>query len=59
MEFTATPQTRKQAIQALEQHIIDVGKGKVRLGLKPNELDEYVANQYRLLKILRAAGLRI
>jgi hypothetical protein len=59
MELQATPQTRYQAIKALEQHIIDIGKGKVRLGLKPHELDDYIADQYRMLKTLRAQGLRI
>jgi hypothetical protein len=56
---TATPETRRMAIKALEQHIIDVGQGRVRLPLKPDELDEYLALEYLRLAKMRAMGLRV
>lgn len=55
----AFPETRKQAIAALEQHIMDAPKQRTALLLKPEQIDDYMTEQHRLMKILRAAGLRI
>lgn len=59
MEFLASPQTRRLAIQAIERHIIDVGAGRVRLGLKPHEVDAYITDEHKRLQAVRAKGLRL
>lgn len=59
MELQAEQQTRKRAIKALEQHIIEAPKQRAGLLLKEEQLPEYMARQHELLKILRAKGLRI
>lgn len=59
MELQAEQQTRKRAIKALEQHITTAPSIASGLGLKPEELPDYISEQQRLMKILRAKGLRI
>lgn len=52
----AQEQTRRRAIQAIERHIIAVKEGKVRLGLTPEEVDRYVADEYKRLKTVKYCG---
>lgn len=59
MELQAEPQTRQRAVKALEQHITTAPSIASKLGLKPEELPDYISEQQRLMKILRAKGLRI
>lgn len=54
MELKASRQTITRAIKAAEQHIIELSTGRVRLNLKPAEVDEYIAHQYAILRALKA-----
>lgn len=48
-------ETIDEAIQRTERHILDVSTGRVRLNLTPEELDEYLDEEYRRLCELQAA----
>lgn len=43
----------REAIQRSEKHIIDVALGRVRLGLSPDQIDEYLAEEKRRVEKMR------
>lgn len=52
----AQPETRQKAVAAIEQHIIAVKLGKIRLGMTPEEVDQHINAEYKRLQIVKYAG---
>lgn len=48
----ATDQTREQAVQRTKEHFFDVATGRLRLNLEPEEVDEYIQEEYRRMLVL-------
>lgn len=49
----------REQIRQCEKHIIDVGMGRVRLGLQPHEVDDYLAAEKQRLDQLQEALGRV
>lgn len=46
-------ESQPDSVESLERHIIAVSMGRVRLGLNPDQLEKYIAEQYSLLLKMR------
>ncbi|MCA9326808.1 hypothetical protein KC976_04395 [Candidatus Saccharibacteria bacterium] len=56
MDYAARAKTREAAVQALEKHILDVSQGRVRFGWHPDQVDEYLQQEYRRLREMKGQG---
>lgn len=52
----ALPETRQRAVEAIERHIIAVKLGKIRLGWPHDLIEQYLAEEYHRLRIVKACG---